>query len=207
MIISLIDVLTQPVGDNTRPVASSPCVGPASAKSHPFARCVNPHLADLLGRLWLDKRFVRGEGCELIDDAGKRYLDCIAAYGALPFGFNPPEIWQSLLDVQRNGEPSLVQPALLDAAGELAEQLLAIAPSNLRDVTFANSGAETIEAAVKLCRIATGRMGILSASNSFHGKTLGALSATGNPHFQEGCCVPGNDFRTVPYGDAERAAS
>ena len=56
---------------------------------------------------------MRGEGCELIDDDGRRYLDCIAAYGALPFGFNPAEIWQSLLDVQRSGEPSFVQPALL----------------------------------------------------------------------------------------------
>ena len=176
---------------------------PARAESHPFARYVNPHLADLLGRLWLDKRFVRGEGCELIDDNGRRYLDCIAAYGALPFGFNPAEIWQSLLDVQRNCEPSFVQPALLDAAGELAERLLAIAPSNLRYVTFANSGAETVEACIKLCRIATGRMGILSASNSFHGKTLGALSATGNPHYQEGFGAPSSDFHTIPYGDVE----
>ena len=157
----------------------------------------------MLGRLWLDKRFVRGEGCELIDDDGRRYLDCIAAYGALPFGFNPAEIWQSLLDVQRNCEPSFVQPALLDAAGELAERLLAIAPSNLRYVTFANSGAETVEACIKLCRIATGRMGILSASNSFHGKTLGALSATGNPHYQAGFGAPSSDFHTIPYGDVE----
>jgi acetylornithine/succinyldiaminopimelate/putrescine aminotransferase len=113
----------------------------AQAGPHPFARCVNPYLADLLGKLWLDKRFVRGEGCELIDDKGRRYLDCVAAYGALPFGYNPPEIWRSLMEVQRNGEPSFVQPSLLDAAGELAERLLAVAPANLRYVTFANSGA------------------------------------------------------------------
>src|SRR5690242_2578230 len=76
----------------------------ANAKVHPFARCVNPHVADLLGRFWLDKRFVRGEGCELIDDRGRRYLDCVAAYGALPFGHNPPEIWQSLLQTQWTSE-------------------------------------------------------------------------------------------------------
>ncbi len=154
------------------PLAEEEITTPGEA--HPFVHCVNPHLADLLGRLWLDKRFVRGEGCELIDDEGRRYLDCIAAYGALPFGFNPPEIWQSLREVQRSGEPSFVQPSILDAAGELAERLLAMAPSNLRYVTFANSGAEAIEAAIKLCRIATGRMGILSTDNSFHGKTLGS---------------------------------
>ena len=158
----------------------------------------------MLGRLWLDKRFVRGEGCELIDDDGRRYLDCIAAYGALPFGFNPAEIWQSLQDVQRTGEPSFAQPALLDAAGELAERLLAIAPPNLRYVTFANSGAETVEACIKLCRIATGRMGILSATNSFHGKTLGALSATGNPHYQEGFGAPSSDFHDHPVSATSR---
>ena len=98
----------------------------------------------------------------------------MAAYGAMPLKFfNPPEIWQSLLEVRRSGEPNLVQPALLDAAGELAEQLLALAPANLRYVTFANSGAEAIEAAIKMCRVATGRRGILSTTNSFHGKTLG----------------------------------
>ena len=50
---------------------------------HPYIRHVNPDLADMLARLRLDKRFVRGEGCELFDAAGRRYLDCIAAYGAL----------------------------------------------------------------------------------------------------------------------------
>ncbi len=88
--------------------------------ANPFARCVNPHLADLLRKLWLDKQFVRGEGCELFDKEGRRYLDCISAYGALPFGFNPAEIWQSLLEVQNEAEPSFIQPSLLGAAGELA---------------------------------------------------------------------------------------
>src|SRR5207253_8781840 len=73
---------------------------------HPFARCVNPHLAALLNKVWLDKRFVRGEGSELIDENGRRYLDAVAAYGALPFGFNPPAIWRSLRDVRLAGEPS-----------------------------------------------------------------------------------------------------
>jgi acetylornithine/succinyldiaminopimelate/putrescine aminotransferase/predicted amino acid dehydrogenase len=200
---SPLDVLPQTSGENILPKVNLSTLDSVSAKSHLFARHVNPHLADLLGRLWLDKRFVRGEGCELIDDNGRRYLDCIAAYGALPFGFNPPEIWQSLFEVQRDCEPSFVQPALLDAAGELAERLLAIGPSNMRYVTFTNSGAEAIEACIKLCRIATGRLGILSACNSFHGKTLGALSATGNPHYQAGFGAPSSDFHTIPYGDID----
>src|SRR5438105_5725671 len=70
--------------------------GGVPAAPHPFARCVNPPLAGLLENVWLAKRFVRGEGSELIDEQGRRYLDAVAAYGALPFGFHPPEIWQSL---------------------------------------------------------------------------------------------------------------
>src|SRR5437763_10363974 len=100
----------------------------------PYARYVNPHLAELLAKLRLDKRFVRGEGCELIDDTGRRYLDCVSAYGALPFGFNPPEIWAALRQVELDGEPSLVQPSLLGAAGDLAARLVALAPEPLRHV-------------------------------------------------------------------------
>ncbi len=174
--------------------------------ANPFARCVNPHLADLLRKLWLDKQFVRGEGCELFDNEGRRYLDCISAYGALPFGFNPAEIWQSLQEVQNDAEPSFTQPSLLGAAGELAQRLLEVAPQNMRHVTFTNSGAESIEAAIKLCRAATGRQGILSTHNSFHGKTLGALAATGNPDYQKEFCSPNGEFHAIPYGDADALA-
>src|SRR5262245_1893997 len=177
--------------------------GPSEDGPHPFARSVNPPLAALLNKVWLDKRFVRGEGSILIDENGRRYLDAVAAYGALPFGFNPEAIWQSLMAVYHRGEPSFVQPSLLDAAGELAEVLLAVAPSGMRYVTFANSGAEAIEAAIKMCRIATGRAGILSTQRSFHGKTLGALSATGNAEYQDGFGAPAADFRHIPFGDAD----
>jgi acetylornithine/succinyldiaminopimelate/putrescine aminotransferase/predicted amino acid dehydrogenase len=191
------------------PILRFPLPVPAAtpqSSAHPYARCVNPHLADLLRRVWLDKRFVRGEGCELVDEEGRRYLDCISAYGALPFGFNPAEIWQSLQEVRNEAEPSFVQPSLLGAAGELAEQLLAVAPANMRHVTFTNSGAESVEAAIKLCRAATGRPGILSTHNSFHGKTLGALSATGNPDYQQDFGAPTGDFHRIAYGDAEALA-
>jgi acetylornithine/succinyldiaminopimelate/putrescine aminotransferase/predicted amino acid dehydrogenase len=198
------DTMTLPLGaEMIGPPADILPLPEPETGPHPFVRHVNPPLADVLSKLWLDKRFVRGEGCELIDHKGKRYLDCMAAYGALPFGFNPPEIWQALLEVQGSGEPSFVQPSILDAAGELAERLLAVAPANLRYVTFANSGAEAVEAAIKMCRVATGRLGILSTTNSFHGKTLGALSATGNPHYQEDFGAPVSTFHAIPFGDAE----
>jgi acetylornithine/succinyldiaminopimelate/putrescine aminotransferase/predicted amino acid dehydrogenase len=170
---------------------------------HRFTEYVNPYLGKLLETVNMDKRFVRGEGCYLYDADGRQYMDFVAAYGALPFGFNPPEIWQALHAVEASGEPSFVQPSALEAAGELAERLIAIAPEGLRYVTFANSGTEAVEAAIKVVRSATGRMGIISASNSFHGKTMGALSATNRESYQKvfGAPIPG--FVKVPFGDAE----
>lgn len=168
---------------------------------HLFTEYVNPHLGRLLESINMDKRFVRGEGCYLYDADGRRYLDFVAAYGALPFGFNPPEIWAALHAVEESLEPSFVQPSALQAAGELAKRLIEIAPEGLRYVTFANSGAEAVEAAIKVVRAATGRMGIIACENSFHGKTMGALSATNREAYQKvfGAPIPG--FAKVPYGD------
>ncbi|MEW5784088.1 MAG: aminotransferase class III-fold pyridoxal phosphate-dependent enzyme [Bacillota bacterium] len=166
-----------------------------------YTEFVNPHLGKLLESIMLDKSFMRGEGCHLYDAAGKRYLDCIAAYGALPFGHNHPEIWGSIERFHRSGEPSFVQPSALNAAGALAQKLIEVAPVGLRYVTFTNSGAEAVEAALKLCRAATGRRGILSTTHSFHGKTLGALSATGNSGYQGPFGAPVADFRCIEFGN------
>ncbi len=170
---------------------------------HPFIEFVNPHLGKMLTEIGLDKRFTAGLGCNLYDAAGEKYLDCIAAYGALPFGYNPPEIWDAIELVRSQGEPSFIQPSLLEAAGELACRLVEVAPAGLKNVTFANSGAEAVEAALKLCRAKTGKSLILSTANSFHGKTLGALSATGNRIYQESFGAPASGFRHIPYGDLD----
>ena len=168
---------------------------------HPFTEYVNPYLGELLEQFKMDKRFVRAEGCWLWDEHGERYIDFIAMYGALPFGFNHPDIWGAVTDVAAMMPPSFAQPSMLDAAGELAQRLIELAPPGLKYVTYANSGAEAVEAAVKLARAATGKLGILSTDNSFHGKTLGALSATGRPYYQKPFGAPVHGFNRIPYGD------
>lgn len=170
---------------------------------HSYKKYVNPHLGRRLASLKMDKEFVRGDGCWLYDVQGNRYLDMIASYGALPFGFNPPEIWNAIKQVEERKEPSFVQPSALSAAGELARMLVDLAPAGLKVVTFSNSGAEAVEAGIKLCRAATGRMGILSTKNSFHGKTLGALSSTGKYHYQKVFGAPVQGFNSVLYGDID----
>ncbi len=166
-----------------------------------FTGYVNPHLGEMLESIKLDQKYVRGEGCHLYDEEGNRYLDCIAAYGALPFGHNPASIWDAINHFQDTAEPNFVQPSALDAAGELGRRLVEVAPEGLEYVTFANSGAEAVEAAIKLCRSATGRLGILATENSFHGKTYGALSATGNPGYQDVFGAPVEHFNHIGFGD------
>ncbi len=168
-----------------------------------FTRYVNPHLGKMLESIKLDQKYVRGEGCYLYDEEGSRYLDCIAAYGALPFGHNPGLMWEEINRFSGAKEPNFIQPSALDAAGELAGRLVELAPEGLDYVTFANSGAEAVEAAIKLCRSAAGRPGILATENSFHGKTFGALSATGNPGYQEAFCAPAEHFAHIPFGDTD----
>ena len=203
-----------PNGDSAVPASISPIQnylevqapkgnGSNGKPAHPFTTHVNPQLARLLSQMAMDKTFIRGEGSWLWDEKGQRYLDFLAQYGALPFGLNPARIWSALTAVRDSGEPSFVQPSYLNAAGDLAKQLIAVAPTGMAYVTFANSGAEAVEAAIKLCRSTTGRHRILAASNGFHGKTLGALSATDKEKYQKpfGAPVPGFDY--VPYGEID----
>jgi len=85
---------------------------------------------------------------------------------------------------------------------ELAERLAGLTPGDLRYSFFCNSGAEAIEGALKLARLATGRPGFVAMLQAFHGKTLGALSATGREYYRKPFepLVPG--FTHVPFGDA-----
>lgn len=87
------------------------------------------------------------------------------------------------------------------AAALLAERLVEAAPPGLTQAWFCNSGAEAVEAAIKIARAATGRHRVVATSDSFHGKTLGALSATGRPRYQEPFGAPVSGFGHVPFND------
>ena len=202
--------------ERERPVARARETGPSpsarlrmtpDAPVANFRKYVNPELGRALQQMGMDKTFVRGEGSWLWDNSGRRYLDFLAQYGALPFGFNPPRIWAALQSIRDSHEPSFVQPSFLNAAGELARRLLNVAPPGMAYVTFGNSGAEAVEAAIKLCRSTTGRHDILAASNGFHGKTLGALSATDKEKYQRGFGAPVAGFHYVKYGDIDALRS
>jgi ornithine--oxo-acid transaminase len=110
---------------------------------------------------------------------------------------------QALEDVLEARTANLPQLGVTLLSGVLAEQLLARAPDSVAAMVPSNTGAETIEGAIKIARAATGRERIVYCETGFHGLTLGALALNGNPEFREGFgpLLPGCDV--VPFGDLD----
>jgi ornithine--oxo-acid transaminase len=166
-------------------------------------RHLNPQLGRIVRTLGFDRRWVGGEGPYLVDAEGRRYLDLLCGYGVFAVGRNQPDVVAALETVLEAGLPNLPQLGVSLLPGVLAEELLKLAPGSVDAMVCANSGAEAVEATIKLARAATGRPRILFADHAFHGLTLGALSLNANREFREGFgpFVPGCD--RVPWGDLD----
>lgn len=168
---------------------------------------LNPTIKRLLCLFGMDRHWIRGEGVWLFDAHGRRFLDGYAQYGALALGHNAPEVLAAVHSALGAAEPAMVQPYRAPHAEALAEALIRAAPGDLAHCVFTNSGAEAVEAAVKLVRTRTGRPLVLSTERSFHGKTMGALAATGQRQYAEGCGPEPPGFERVPFGDADALAA
>ncbi len=168
---------------------------------------LNPTLHRLLAYCHLDRTWVRGDGVWLTDTQGRRFLDCYAQYGAVGLGHNSPAAVEAVQTALAEKIPALVQPYRAPHAVALANELTRLAPGQLSRCVFATSGAEAVEAAIKLVRSSTGRSIILSARGSFHGKTMGALAATGQSKHAEGFGPMPPRFEQVPFGDTSALES
>jgi len=149
--------------------------------------------------------FVKGEGVYLHDDQGKTYLDAISGIAVCGLGHAHPEVTRAICEQAG----SLVHTSNLYGIGnqqQLGEKLTALA--GMDKVFFANSGAEANEAAIKLARLHGHKQGIdnpviLVMEESFHGRTMATLTATGNRKVQAGFEPLVQGFARVPYGDLE----
>jgi len=171
-----------------------------SQRSALHTRYLNEQLVRVLKTIGYDVGFQKGQGQYLYDRAGDKYLDLMSGFGVFAIGRNHPVLRQALKSVLDADLPNLVQFDVSTLAGILAERLLEHVPY-LDKVFFANSGAETVEAAIKFARGATGRPGIVHCSHSFHGLSYGALSLTDDPNFRLGFepLLPG--CTSVPFND------
>lgn len=148
-----------------------------------------------------DVTLVRGKGAEVWDAKGRRYLDCVAGIGVAGVGHANEAVAKAVAAQAR----VLVACAGIfynDRRAALLSKLVEIAPEGLVRAFLCNSGAEAVEAALKFARLHTGRTNVVAAMRGFHGRTMGALSATHKKAYREGFgpLVPGFSF--VPFNDA-----
>jgi LysW-gamma-L-lysine/LysW-L-ornithine aminotransferase len=151
-----------------------------------------------------DIALVRGEGVYLWDAEGRRYLDMMSNYGVAILGHSHPAVTAAIVE-QAGRLLSCHQSFYNDMRAQFTEALRALLPSDLRHISFGNSGAEAVEAALKYARAATGRQRLISAKRAYHGRTFGALSVTGEHKHRtlfapllEGC-------EQIPFGNLEAA--
>ena len=140
--------------------------------------------------------FVKAEGSYLIDSEGKAYLDFSSGIGVTNLGFHP-QVQQALL--QQAGRIWHSPNLYLSSLQEQVAQELAVSYNYL--AFFCNSGAEANEAAIKLARKATGKQGIITFQQSFHGRTFGAMAATGQDKIKEGFGDGVPHFSYAVYND------
>ena len=151
----------------------------------------------------LPVRFVKGSGAYLWDDKGERYLDALSGIAVCSLGHSHPEVAAAISE-QANTLMHTSNLYYIDKQEKLANKLCEL--SGMNDVFFANSGAEANEAAIKIAR----RFGhskniaeplIICMNNSFHGRTLATLTATGNDKVKEGFGPLPTGFIHTPYND------
>lgn len=145
---------------------------------------------------------VRGEGAHLYDETGKRYIDCVGGQGAANLGHAHPAV---VAAIREQAGILLSCPEIFynDKRAALLEKLTGLA--NMPRAYLCNSGAEAVEAALKFAKLSTGRTEIIATMRGFHGRTMGALSATWEPKYREPFQPLVPNYKHIPYNDLAAA--
>ncbi|HEC24817.1 MAG TPA: aspartate aminotransferase family protein [bacterium] len=166
----------------------------------------NKYIMNTYGRF--DITLVKGEGCILYDENGKSYIDFASGIAVNSLGYNNPALNAALID-QLGKLIHVSNYFYTEPQAFLAEKLC---KNSFADkVFFCNSGAESIEGAIKLARIYAKKFSkrgykIISMKNSFHGRTFGALSATGQDKYHRGFEPLLDGFTHVEFNDSNAVA-
>ncbi|MGZ5563476.1 MAG: aminotransferase class III-fold pyridoxal phosphate-dependent enzyme [Halobacteriota archaeon] len=146
----------------------------------------------------------RAQDVNLWDVDGNRYLDFTAGFAVMNVGWNHPEVVRAI----QQQATLLSHGAFLAFCSEtpvtFAQQLTGFLPPSLNRVCLANSGAESVEAAMKLARYHTGRKNFIAFSNGFHGRTYGALSLTSTKSIQRAGFGPFFSVLRAPFPNPYR---
>jgi putrescine aminotransferase len=177
----------------------------AGRLSEQYKRYINPSISRAFNLMGCGVE-ARALGSTIIDGDGKQYLDAAGGFGVFSLGHSHPVVVSRVRD-QLEKMPLSTRTMYNEPLAMLSELLATISPQGLQYSFICNSGAEAVEGALKMARASTGKRGIIAAENSFHGKTLGALSATGKEIYRKPFYPLLDSFTFVPYGDAAAVAS
>jgi taurine--2-oxoglutarate transaminase len=131
-------------------------------------------------KTWKPLHIADAEGCWFTDGAGNRYLDFSSQLMCVNLGHKNPRVVEAIAEQAR--ELAYAAPGFATAArARLSTKLLEVLPQGLNKFFFATSGTEANEAAFKIARMVTGKTKIISRYRSYHGSTMGAIAATGDP--------------------------
>jgi acetylornithine/LysW-gamma-L-lysine aminotransferase len=146
---------------------------------------------------------VRGSGARLYDESGEEYTDCVGGIGVASLGHSHPKIVEAIC---KQAKTLITCPNIMynDVRSQLLKKLVEVTPASLTRAYLCNSGAESVEAALKFSRLHTGRTNFVTAMRGFHGRTMGAVSATYTPKYREAFkpLIPGFDY--VPFNKIEK---
>jgi len=145
----------------------------------------------------------RGKGALLWDINGKEYVDCASSYGVAALGHCHPKV---VAAIKAQAEQLITCHSCYynDKRAEFIEKLVKITPQGLDKAFLSNSGAESVECAIKLARKYTGKPEIIAVMGAFHGKTMGALSATWDKKYREPFTPLIPDVKHVPPDNPEK---
>ena len=164
-------------------------------------RHLNSTLVRVQRIIGFDHVYARAQGAYLYDLDERDYLDFLSGYSVFNIGRNHPAVQSALRDLLELDLPNMVQMDCSLLSGLLAEALLKKTPPHLDSVFFCNSGAESVEGAIKFARAATGRTGLVSLEKAFHGLSNGALSVMGDQSFREGFGALLENCTRIKMGD------
>ena len=165
-----------------------------------YKQHINPGLARLLQFGGFGDVETIAEGCVVTMLSGAQFLDFVGGFGVFSCGHRHPRVVEAVKR-QLDKMPLSTRTFFSEPQVDLAVKLAEITPGDLQYTFYSNSGAEAVEAALKMARIATGKTDFIATHGAYHGKTMGALSATGREKYRTPFAplVPG--FTHVPYNN------
>src|SRR5919198_601415 len=142
----------------------------------------------------------RGKGARVWDTNGVEYIDCMGGYGVAIVGHCNDRVVNAI-----KGQAETLITAHMsmynDTRLKFMQKIASVAPSSLNKIFFTNSGAESVEAALKFARKYSGKHGVIAMNGAYHGKTLGALSVTYNEKYRKPFMPLLEGVKFVSYSD------